>query len=120
MKKIFILVISLVILGLPALSSEYTAQDKKAFYDNFLKGLFWGMEQSLSQQNIPDQKIKNYVNAMKKKVNRQQLENSTWPCVSKYTIDEMMSQSDTVTQECFAKWATEYYTKNQNLIELLK
>ena len=78
------------------------------------------MEQSLSQQNIPDQKIKNYVNAMKKKVNRQQLENSTWPCVSKYTIDEMMSQSDTVTQECFAKWATEYYTKNQNLIDRME
>ena len=120
MKKIFILVISLVILGLPALSAEYTAQDKKTFYDNFLKGMFWGMEQSLAQQNVPEAKIKNYVSAMKKQVNRQQLENTTWPCVSKYTPEEMASQSDKVTQECFAKWATDYYTKNQNLIKLLK
>ena len=120
MKKIFIMLMSLVIMGLPAFSAEYTAQDKKVFYDNFLNGMFWGIEQSLAEQNVSGDKIRNYVNAMKKQINREQLENATWACVSKYSPEEMASQSDKVTQECFAKWATEYYTKNQNLIELLK
>ena len=120
MKKIFIIFVSLILFGLPALAFEYSAQEKKVFYDNFLKGMFWAMEQSLLLNNIPKSKVTTYVNAMKKRVNRQNLENQTWACVSKYTQKQMSSMSDEIAKECFSKWADDYYTKNQDLMKLLK
>lgn len=120
MKKIFIIFVSLLLLGLPALAYEYSAQEKKVFYDNFLKGVFLGMELSMSKHNIPHSKSSAYINAMKKRVNRRQLENETWACVSKYTTNQMFVQSEKISKECFGKWMQNYYTKNQDLLKLLK
>lgn len=120
MKKIFIIFVSLILFGLPALAFEYSAQEKKVFYDNFLKGMFWAMEQSLLINHVPNSKVKVYINAMKKRVNRQQLENETWSCVVKYSPTQLNTMSDKISKECFSKWADDYYTKNQDLMKLLK
>ena len=120
MKKIFIIFVSLILFGLPALAFEYSAQEKKVFYDNFLKGMFWAMEQSLLTNNIPKSKARVYINAMKKRVNRRQLENETWSCVAKYNPAQLNTMSEKISKECFTKWANDYYTKNQDLIKLLK
>lgn len=120
MKKIFIIFVSLILFGLPALAFEYSAQEKKVFYDNFLKGMFWAMELSLVNNNIPQDKADRYISAMKGRIDRTQLENETWACVSKYTQKQMSSMSDEISKECFSKWADDYYTKNQDLMKLLK
>lgn len=120
MKKILILLLGFVLLSGSVYAAEYTAQDKKIFYDNFLVGMFWGMEKSLMANNVPKSKVTTYVNAMKKRVNRKELESQTWTCVSKYTQAQLMTQSDKISDECFDKWANNFYLKNQDLLKLLK
>ena len=78
------------------------------------------MEKSLSSSNIPKAKVTNYINAMKKRVNRKELENQTWACVSKYTQSQLITESEKISDECFDKWVKNYYLKNQDLMKLLK
>ena len=120
MKKLLVLLMSFIILSGTVFAAEYTAEEKKVFYDNFIAGMFWTMEQSLLTNNIPKSKARVYINAMKKRVNRRQLENETWSCVAKYNPAQLNTMSEKISKECFTKWANDYYTKNQDLIKLLK
>ncbi len=119
-KKLLVLLMSVILLSGTVFAAQYTAEEKKVFYDNFLLGMFWGMEKSLSSSNIPKAKVTNYINAMKKRVNRKELENQTWACVSKYTQSQLITESEKISDECFDKWVKNYYLKNQDLMKLLK
>lgn len=120
MKKIFVSFLMLVIFSGSALAVEYSAYEKKAFYDGFEGGMFYSLEQTLLQRGIPQAKTSKYVTALKGRLNRTQLENATWACVSKYTPQQLAASQKAVADECFAKWVDDFYGKNTDLINLLK
>lgn len=120
MKKFLILCLAMVVLGGSAWAVNYTPQEKKQFYDGFLSGMFYSLEQSLTQQGFPKAKTTRYITSMKARVNRTELESATWACVSKYTPQQMVSGQKKIADECFGKWVESYMTKNMDLINLLK
>lgn len=120
MKKLIILVLTVILLGGSAYAYNDSLALKKSFYDGFLKGMFYSLEQSIASRGIPRAKAARYTAALKKRVNRTQLENATWACVSKYSPQEMETYADKLAEECFHKWADDFYNKNSDLIYLLK
>ena len=120
MKKILAVLVLSIAICTTVFAQERNSEYKKSFYDSLQYGMINSIKDSLEAQGIPAAKAEKYTTGLSRRIDRKVLEDSTWACVSKYSPEEMASQSDKVTQECFAKWATEYYTKNQNLIELLK
>lgn len=77
MKKFIVSFLALVIFSGSALAVEYSAYEKKAFYDGFEGGMFYSLEQTLLQRGIPQAKTSKYVTALKGRLNRTQLENAT-------------------------------------------
>ena len=82
--------------------------------------MFYSLEQTLLQRGIPQAKTSKYVASLKGRLNRTQLENATWACVSKYTPQQLAASQKAVADECFAKWVDDFYGKNTDLINLLK
>ena len=97
-----------------------TPAEKEVFYDNFERGLFYGMEQSLSVRNISAAKIKEYVSRMKTQYNRKDVENKTWACVSQYSTGELASKAPEITEKCFTDWVLGWYKKNEDLVKYLQ
>ena len=65
-------------------------------------------------------KADKYATALKSRVNRQQLEQQTWGCVSQASINELATQQQKVAEKCFGPWVTQFMGKNADLYQLLK
>lgn len=120
MKKFLILLLAVVILGGTAFAANYNANDKKVFYDGFIGGMFYSLEQRLLAGGLPQTKVTKYVTAMKGRVDRTQLENATWGCITKYTPEQIAASTQKVTDECFNNWVNDFFTKNDDLLNILK
>ncbi len=120
MKKILVLFIVFIFSAGVGFAENYDANFKKVFYDGFEGGMFYSLEQSLLMSGIEQAKVTRYIKAMKTRVNRAELENQTWACVSKYPIEKLASNQKKIADECFDKWAENYYIKNKDLTRLLK
>lgn len=120
MKKILILCFAVIFMNIPAFAANYDAAFKQTFYDGFLGGMFYSLEQRLLMSGYPQPKVKSYSTALKSKVNRQQLETATWACVSKYSVEQLSSQQQKIADECFGKWVNDFFTRNQSLTKMLQ
>ena len=120
MKKIIILFMAVIFSVGTVLAENYDANFKKVFYDGFEEGMFYSLEQNLLMSGVAQPKVTRYIKAMKARVNRAELENQTWACVSKYSMDQLALNQKKIADECFDKWAENYYIKNKDLIRLLK
>ncbi len=119
MKKILILLIALFIAASSTYAADYSPEFKKSFYDGFLGGMFKSYELQLIKSGYAPAKVKKHSTALKSRVNRKQLEAQTWGCVSKYTVQQLATSQQKISNECFAPWVKTFFTKNADLQKLL-
>lgn len=118
MKKIIILLFVLCLnLNLNSVSAyTYTENDKNMFYDAFLEGYFTEMEKSVNQLNIEQIKKEKFMNELKLKTKKQDLINSSWSCIKKYPLEQIVSASVI----CTSDWASKQTEINKELFKLLR
>lgn len=116
-------IITLTILGLvlisalnPAMAYKYTDEDKNMFYDAFLDGYFTEMQKSVNQLEIDQSKKTLFMSELKKRTNKHELINSSWSCIQKYPLQQIVPASVICTSE----WTNKQTEKNKDLFELLK
>lgn len=90
---------------------NYSAVDKKQFYDAFEQGFFQGLTKELKSQGFTAESIGKFTLYLQANFNRSDLEKSSWACVSKYTPEELENSADDITNECFGTWL-KIYTEN--------
>lgn len=100
----------------PVFAFNYNETDKHMFYDAFLDGYFTEMAKSIDQMDIDESKRERLMNAIKKQTNKQELINSSWDCIQKYPIEQIVPASVI----CTSDWTKKQTIKNKNLFKLLK
>ena len=125
MKKIIVILgillfINMVVMSLSkAFAYAYDNDFKTAFYDSFIEGMFEGLQQSLLSQGFTNSSVNVYVTTLKSKVNRANLEQTTWDCVSKYTVQQM--QTPGIVDKCFEQWSNNFFfVENSKALEILR
>lgn len=119
MKKLLVLFMT-VIISEQAFAYNYDAQFKKDFYDNFVVNFFQSLQQSLLSQGFKQDGVYLYVSTLRARLNRKDLENSTWGCVSKYTPAQLNSGNKKIIDECFDFWTNKFFfEKNSDALKLL-
>jgi hypothetical protein len=125
MKKILailgiLLFINMVVMSLSkAFAYAYDNDFKTAFYDSFEVGMFEGLEQSLLSQGFTKLSVGTYIATLKAKFNRTSLEQASWDCVSKYTVQQM--QTPGVVDKCFESWSNNFFfVENSKALGILK
>lgn len=121
MKKIIILTITLISLCSNAFAYNYSAEFKKGFYDSFIASLFGSLKESLLSQGFQPASVHNYVSTLRARLDRTELEQASWSCVSKYPPETINQNPDKIITECFEKWNNDFFfVKNSKAIEILK
>ena len=119
MKKILVLICVTLLFSCNTVFAM-SVSEKTQFYDGFITGFFWSLNDSMIKSGVPKEKATKYVTAMKARLNRSQLEAQTWACVSKYNTADLFVKQNAISQECFATWTDNYIRKNIDLLNLLK
>lgn len=94
------------------LAYEYTAAWKKSFYDNYKASLFSSLKESLLSQHFSASGVDKYISVMKKRLNRSELEEQTWGCVSGYTPESILTKPEEVREKCFEEWNNNFFIRN--------
>ncbi|MBR6301988.1 hypothetical protein IKR55_04545 [bacterium] len=120
MKKFILLLLTLFISS-QAFAYNYDPKFKKNFYDEFVANYFQTLQQSLlNNKNYKDESAYQYVSTLRARLNRKDLENTTWGCVSQYS-EEQMAKSKDFTEKCFGKWSQKFmFEQNADTISILK
>lgn len=125
MKKIIVILgillfINIVVMSLSkAFAYAYDSDFKKSYYDNFIPVMFVSLEQSLLSQGYTAPSVNTYVATLKAKLNRTELEQSTWDCISRYTVQQM--QNPDVVLHCFGGWSNNFFAvENAKALEILR
>ena len=115
-----LLFINMVVMSLSkAFAYAYDNDFKNSFYDSFVTGMFEGLKGSLLSQGFTASSVNAYVAVLKPKVNRTTLEQSSWDCVSRYTVQQMMTPG--IVDHCFEKWSNNFFfVENSKALDLLK
>ncbi len=98
------------------LAFNYTETDKEMFYDAFLDGYFTEITKSVNQMDIEQSKKDRIVETIKQQTNKQELINSSWACIQKYPIQEIVPASVI----CTSDWTQKQALKNRNLLNSIK
>ncbi len=115
MRKIFTLLLFLIFVN-PAFAFEYTENDKVMFYNAFLDGYFTEMQKSINNLQIEQSRKDKLMSELKANTNRQELINSSWGCIQKYPIQQIVSAAVLCTTE----WNGKQISQNKELYDLLK
>lgn len=94
---------------------EYTEADKEMFYNAFINGYIDGMTDSILSSSLSQEKKEKFLTEFKKQINRDELINSSWDCIKKYPITEIVSAA----LECTSGWSNSQAAKNVKLLEKL-
>ena len=114
-KKIFL--IFCIVLNLnPVFAFKYSEADKDMFYTSFLEGYFSEFEKSIEKLNISQDKKIMFMEAVKQRTSRYDLINSSWNCIEKYPISQIVEAS----VECTSEWSQKQLEENKDLFDLLK
>ncbi len=116
MKKLIICIFFIILNFDICLAFEYTEEDKNMFYDAFLDGYFLEMAKIVNKLDIESDKKEKYMNTLKESINRQELVNSSWDCIKKYPIQQIV----TASVVCTSDWNDKQVIKNKKLYEMLK
>lgn len=121
MKKFIILTLTLITISTSALAYNYPPEFKQSFYDAFIANLLGSLKENLFQQGFKPYSVNEYVSTLRARLDRKELENATWGCVSKYSPDEMQTNTDKIINDCFDKWSNDFFFKqNESAINILK
>jgi len=120
MKKYLAVLLLSIVICTTTFAATRSPEYRKNFYDNLEKGLISSIQDGLLTQGLPAGKVQQYTSALSGRINRQQLENSTWACVSKYSDDELIANKEKIAEECFSVWVTELVNQNTDLLEKLR
>ncbi len=115
MRKIFTLLLFLLFIN-PVFAFEYSESDKVMFYNAFLDGYFTEMQKSINKLDVEQSKKDQLMQDLKKNTNRQELVNSSWGCIQKYPIQQIVSAAVICTTE----WNGKQVSQNKELYDLLK
>ena len=113
--KIFISLILSLFMSNTAFAYNYTDNDKNMFYDAFLEGYFTEMQKNINNLDITPQQKENFMTALKENINRQELINSSWSCIEKYPIRQIITASVVCTYDWNNKQAL-FYKQLYNLM----
>lgn len=118
MKMIKILLVFFFIIGSmnSVFAFKYCDEDKTLFYDAFLDGYITEMRKSVDKLNVDETKKEKFMYLLEKKINREYLVKSSWDCIQKYPISQIVSASVI----CTADWNKMQMQKNQELYKILK
>lgn len=99
--------------------SSNKIENKKEFYDNFIPELFNGMKKELISQGFTKYSVSMFMKELEPRFNRQELEDSTWECVSKYPIKDLLDKenNEKFIHTCFSDWTIKYVNKNYDLAQ---
>ncbi len=95
---------------------NYTETDKEMFYDAFLDGYFTEIAKSINKLDIEQSQKDKLVKTIKQQTNKQELINSSWACIQKYPIQQIVPASVI----CTSDWTQKQALKNQNLFNSIK
>ena len=98
------------------LAFNYNETDKEMFYDAFLDGYFTEITKSVNKMDIEQSKKDKLVETIKKQTNKQELINSSWACIQKYPIQQIVPASVI----CTSTWTQKQALKNKELFNLIK
>lgn len=115
MKK-FIYLLLILICTNPVFAFNYSEEDKYMFYDAFLDGYITEVTKSVNQMEIEQDKKDKFLSEFKSKIDKQDLINSSWSCIQKYPIQQIVSAS----VFCTSDWTNKQFERNKDLFELLK
>lgn len=119
MKKFLVLICAFLIFTSSSVFA-YSEQEKKLFYDGFVLGFFGELPKSLVANGHSRDKAYKYTVALKARLNRQQLEQQTWGCISQYGVVEIKAREKELAAKCFGPWVTKFMNNNSDLYQLLK
>ena len=100
----------------PIYAFEYSESDKEMFYSAFLDGYFTEMEKAVDKLDIAQEKKDKYIAQLKQRINREELMNSSWGCIKKYPLQQIVAASVI----CTADWNKKQSENNKDLFDLLK
>lgn len=114
MKKFIVSFLALVIFSGSALAVEYSAYEKKEFYDKYITSLVLSTQLVAMVRGVPKSKQAQLAKALEARINRTELENATWACVSKYPKSQMYEKA--VLEKCCSSWNDDFRSKSIDLI----
>ena len=100
----------------PIYAFEYTESDKEMFYSAFLDGYFTEMEKAVNKLDIAQDKKDKFITELKQRINRKDLMDSSWGCIKKYPLQQIVAASVI----CTADWNKKQSEINKDLFDLLK
>lgn len=120
MKKCILTLILILSVCSQCFGYTYDAKFKKNFYDEFCANYFQALQQGLMRENYKNESVYQYVSTLRARLNRKDLENTTWGCVSQYSKEQIAKSKD-VTTKCFGKWSEKFmFEQNADTISILK
>lgn len=121
MKKFVILAITFITISTSALAYNYPPEFKQNFYDAFIANLLGSLKESLFQQGFKPNSVNEYVSTLRARLDRKELEQTTWGCVSKFPPETLTKDTDKIVIECFSKWNDDFFfEKNKDALQILK
>ncbi len=103
MKKLFI--IYLLLFTNTAFAFNYSDEDKNIFYDAFIEGYMQKISETVNSLDMEQTKKDIIINEFAKQIDKTDLMNSSWDCIKKYPINDIVKASVECTQDWTAKQA---------------
>ncbi|MBQ9246323.1 hypothetical protein IJ182_08665 [bacterium] len=116
MKKILLLILCVFLSNNISFAYNYSEEDKNMFYDSFIEGYIEQMTNSINNLAIDQNKKDTFIKEFVKLINRNELIDSSWSCIQKYPVNDIVSASIT----CTSNWTTQQTEKNKKLFESIK
>jgi hypothetical protein len=118
MKKTKFLLLFLCLIGISntCFAYKYCEDDKRMFYDAFLDGYITEMKSSVEKLNIEQEKKDKFISLLQERIDREYLIKSSWECIQKYPVEQIVSASVICTTE----WNKKQTQTNKDLFDLLK
>lgn len=116
MKKTIIFALFLMCLSNNCFGYTYCEDDKRMFYDAFLDGYITEMKNSVAKLEIDQEKKDKFISLLQKRIDREYLIKSSWDCIQKYPVQQIVSASVICTTE----WNEKQTETNKDLFDLLK
>jgi hypothetical protein len=121
MKKLFGIIFLILLLSGQTFAYNYDTKFKKNFYDSFVVNFFQSLQQSLISQGFKQENVYLYVSTLRARMNRKDLEDATWGCVSKYSPTQFQNETNKIINDCFDNWTNKFFfEKNSDALDLLK
>lgn len=115
-KNINLILCSFLIFINQAFAFEYSENDKNMFYDAFIDGYIAELSKAVNKLDIDKTKKSEFINELKSKINKDELINSSWNCITKYPIEQIVAASVI----CTTDWSKTQNEKNKEIMKSLK